>query len=76
MNYTSQTLVNLKKEHSSFQDNIWGTDLEDMQLISIYNDEIRFLLFVIGTYNKYAWVVLLKDYYNYHYFNFRLVLVL
>ena len=26
-----------QKEYSSFKDNIWGTDLADMQLINKYN---------------------------------------
>ena len=32
-----------------------------MQLISKFNKGIRFLLFVIDIYSKYAWVVPLKD---------------
>ena len=32
---------------SRFRDNIWGTDLADMQLISKFNKEFRFLLCVI-----------------------------
>ena len=40
---------------------IWGADLADMQLLSRYNEGIRFLLCVIDTFSKYAWVVPLKD---------------
>ena len=29
-NYTTHLLKNLKKEESSFEDNIWGADLADM----------------------------------------------
>ena len=47
--------------HSTFEDNIWGADLADMQLISRYNKGIRFLLCVIDIFSKYAWVVPLKD---------------
>ena len=47
--------------HAVFKDNTWGADLADMQLISRYNKGIRFLLCVIDTLNKYAWVVPLKD---------------
>ena len=36
-----------RKVYSSIIDNIWGADLTDMQLISIFNKEIRFLLCVI-----------------------------
>ena len=33
-----------RKVYFSFKDNIWCDDLADMQLISIYNKGIRFLL--------------------------------
>ena len=35
-------------------DDIWGTDLADMQLISRFNKGFRFLLCVIDLYCKYA----------------------
>ena len=47
--------------YSSFKDNIWGADLADMQLISKYNKEIRYLLCAIDLLSKYAFVVPLKD---------------
>ena len=50
-----------RKVHAAFKDNIWGADLADMQLLSIYNKGIRFLLCVIDNFSKYAWVVPLKD---------------
>ena len=49
------------KVHSSFEDNIWGVDLADMQLISKYNKGIRYLLCAIDLFSKYAFVVPLKD---------------
>ena len=49
-----------RKVYSTFQDNIWGVDLADMQLLSKYNKGIRFLLCVIDIFSKYAWVVPLK----------------
>ena len=52
---------NKRKVHSPFIDNIWGTDLADMQLISKFNKEFRFLLCVIDIYSKYTSVILLKD---------------
>ena len=52
---------NKKKVHSPFIDNIWGADLADMQLISKFNKEFRFLLCVIYIYIKYVWVIPLKD---------------
>ena len=50
-----------RKVYSTFQDNIWGVDLADMQLLSKYNKGIRFLLCVIDIFSKYAWAVPLKD---------------
>ena len=47
--------------YSSFKYNIWGADLADMQLISKFNKEIRFLLCVIDIFIKYVWVISLKD---------------
>ena len=38
-----------------------GADLADMQLISMFNKGLRFLLCVIDIFSKYAWVVPLKD---------------
>ena len=50
-----------RKIHAAFQDNIWGVDLADMQLLNRYNKGIRLLLCVIDIFSKYAWVVPLKD---------------
>ena len=47
-----------RKVHSPFIDNIWGSDLADMQLISKSNAGIRFLPCVIDIFSKYAWVLL------------------
>ena len=52
---------NKRKVHSPFIGNIWGADLEDMQLISKFNKGFRFLLCDIDIYSKYAWVIPLKD---------------
>ena len=49
------------KVYSAFKDNIWGTDLVDMQLISRLNKGVRFLLCAIDIFSKYAWIVPLKD---------------
>ena len=43
-----------RKVQSSFIDNIRGSDLVDMQLISEFNEGFRFLLCVIDIYSKYA----------------------
>ena len=48
--------------YSSFNNNnIWGVDLADIQLISKYNKGIRYLLCAIDFFSKYAFVVPLKD---------------
>ena len=45
---------NFKKKivYSGFKDNIWGTDLADMQLINEFNKGFRFLLCVIDIFSK------------------------
>ena len=49
------------KVHSRFIDNILSADLEDMQLISKFSKEIRFLLCVIDIFTKCAWVIPFKN---------------
>ena len=53
--------VNKIKVHLPFIDNIWDTDLADMQLISKINKSFKFSLCVIDIYIKYAWVIPLQD---------------
>ena len=45
------------------KNNIWATDLADMELMKDmkFNKGFRFLLCAIDIYSKYAWVVPLKD---------------
>ena len=50
-----------RKVYSSFRDNIWGVDLADMQSLSKYNKGIKYLLYVIVLFSKYAWVIPIKD---------------
>ena len=57
----SQLLKDLKNENHLLKDNIWDTDLADMQLISKYVKGFRFLLCFIDIYSKYTWVVSLKN---------------
>ena len=54
---------NVKKRaiYSGFKNNIWGVDLPDMQSLSKYNKEIKYLLCAIDLFSKYAWVVPIKD---------------
>ena len=42
-------------------DNVGGAALADLQIISKFNKEIRFLLCVIDIFGKHAWVIPLKD---------------
>ena len=48
---------NKRKVHSPFIDNLWDTNLVDMQLKSKLNKGFRFLLCVIDIYSKYQWVI-------------------
>ena len=43
------------------RDNIWDVNLVDMQSLSKYNKRIKYFLCTINMFNKYTWVVLLKD---------------
>ena len=61
MNLINQLLENLKKVYSSFRDNIWGVDLADMQSLGKYNKGIKYILYVIDLFSKYAWVIPIKD---------------
>ena len=54
-------MFNKRQLHSPFIDNIWGTDIADMQLISKFNNGFKFLLCVIDIHSKYAWVIPLQD---------------
>ena len=56
-----------KEKLHSFKDSIWGADFAGVQFISKYNNGVRYLLCVIDIFNKYAWLVPLKEkmYYNY-----------
>lgn len=42
-------------------DHLWQVDLSDVSSIKEYNDDYRFLLFVIDVFTKFAWVRPLKD---------------
>ena len=55
-------LENSKNEnYSSFIDNIWGSDLANVQLIRKFNKGICFSICVIDIFSKYAWVIPLKE---------------
>ena len=46
--------------YSGLNNNIWGADVADMQLISKFDKGFRFVLCVTDIFSKYAWVVPLK----------------
>ena len=50
-----------RKVYSQFKDNIWGVDLADMQSLSKKDKGIKYLLFVIDLYSKYAFVIPLEN---------------
>ena len=50
-----------RKVYSLFRDNIWSVNLADMQSLSKYNKEIKYLLCAIDLVSKYAWAIPLKD---------------
>ena len=49
------------KSLAIFKDNILAADLAEMGSLSSKNKNVRYLLFVIDVFTKYAWVKLLKD---------------
>ena len=58
MSFTNQLFKNSKKEnYSSFRDNIWSSDLADMQSLSKYNKGNKYLLCAIDLFSKYVWVI-------------------
>ena len=50
-----------RKVNSSFRNNIWSADLEDILLTSKFNKRICFLFCVIDILSNYEWIVPLKD---------------
>ena len=46
-----------RKFYSFFRDNIWNVDLADMESLSKYNKENKYLLCAIDLFSKYVWVL-------------------
>ena len=44
-----------RKVYARFKDNIWVADLAEMELLSSKNENVKYLLCVIGVFTKYAW---------------------
>ena len=62
MGFINHLLENfLKNVYSSFRGNILGLDLADMQSLSKCNKGNKYLLCAIDLFNKYAWIVPIKD---------------
>ena len=53
--------IKKRKVYSSFKDNIWGVDLANMQSLSKFNKGIKYLLYAIDLFSKYAGVIPLKN---------------
>ena len=52
---------NKQKVHSSFISNFWGANLADIQLLNKLNKGVRFSWWIMDIYNKYTFVISLKD---------------
>ena len=50
-----------RKVYARFKDNIWASDLAEMESLSSKNKSFIYLLCVIDVFTKYAWVNPLKD---------------
>ena len=50
-----------RKLYARFKGNIWAADLAEMRSLSSKNKDVRYLLFVIDVFTKYACVKSLKD---------------
>ena len=63
MNFLKHVIKKFEKRkvYSQFKDTIWGVDLADMQSLSRKNKDIKYLLYAIDLYSKYAFVIPLKD---------------
>ena len=50
-----------RKVYVRFKDNIWASDLGEMESLSSKNKNFKYLLCVIDIFTKYAWARSLKD---------------
>ena len=50
-----------RKVYARFKENIWAADLVEMDSLSSKNQHVKYLLYVIDVFTKYAWVKPLKD---------------
>ena len=50
-----------RKVYTRFKDNIWAADLSEVESLSSKNKNVKYLLYVIDVFTKYAWVKPLED---------------
>ena len=50
-----------RKVYARFKDDIWAADLTEMKSLSSKNKNVKYLLYVIDVFTKYAWVKPLED---------------
>ena len=55
------TKIKRRKVYARFKDNIWAADLVELESFCSKNKNVKYLLFVIDIFTKYAWVEPLKD---------------
>ena len=50
-----------RKVYARFKDNIWAADLSEVESLSSKNKNVKYLLYVIDVFTKYAWIKTLKE---------------
>ena len=50
-----------RKVYARFKDNIWAANLTEMESLSSKNKNVKYLLYVIDVFTKYAWIKTLKE---------------
>ena len=53
--------IKRRKPYLSCSDNIWATDLAEIRSLSFFSSGVKYLLYAIDVFTKYAWVKPLKD---------------
>ena len=58
---TQTSQIKRRKAYLSCSDNIWATDLAEIRSLSFFSSGVKYLLYAIDVFTKYAWVKPLKD---------------